>query len=101
VGQPADEALPAGGLARPTGDPTGERVRFADEETFTTADVAERLGVSENTVRKWEREGELPPVRRGHETSDDDQPDGQGMDRIAVCCSPTAKENPWPKESPS
>jgi site-specific DNA recombinase len=38
--------------------------RFADEETFTTADVAEKLGVSENTVRRWERDGKLPTVQR-------------------------------------
>lgn len=38
--------------------------RFSDEETFTTADVAKMLGVSENTVRRWEREGKLPTVQR-------------------------------------
>ena len=38
--------------------------RFADEETFTTADVAKLLGVSENTVRRREREGQIPKTQR-------------------------------------
>jgi len=32
--------------------------------TLTTADVAKMLGVSENTVRRWEREDRIPRVRR-------------------------------------
>lgn len=38
--------------------------RFDDEVTYTTADVAVRLGVGESTVRKWEKEGRIPRARR-------------------------------------
>ncbi len=42
----------------------GNGFRFADEETLTTADVALRLGVTESTVRKWERDGKIPVAQR-------------------------------------
>jgi excisionase family DNA binding protein len=33
-----------------------------------TADVAERLGVAEQTIRRWVKRGELPVVRLGAST---------------------------------
>lgn len=35
-----------------------------DEETFTTAPVAEQLGIAQNTLRRWERLGRIPKVER-------------------------------------
>lgn len=38
--------------------------RFKDDETFTTYQVAEQLGVAQSTLRRWERIGRIPKVAR-------------------------------------
>lgn len=38
--------------------------RFSADESFTTAEVAEKFGVAENTIRKWERDGLIPKAQR-------------------------------------
>ena len=38
--------------------------RFKDDETHTTAQVAEMLGVAQSTLRRWERVGKIPKVQR-------------------------------------
>lgn len=32
-------------------------------QVFTTSEAARRVGVSEGSIRKWEREGRLPAVK--------------------------------------
>ena len=35
-----------------------------DDETYTTAQVAEQLGVAQSTLRRWERVGKIPKMAR-------------------------------------
>lgn len=37
---------------------------FRDDETYTTAHVAEMIGVAQSTLRRWERLGRIPKVAR-------------------------------------
>lgn len=38
--------------------------RFQGDETFTTTQVAEMLGIAQSTLRRWERFGRIPTAER-------------------------------------
>ena len=42
----------------------GAGFRFKTNETFTTAQVAEMLGVAQSTLRRWERIGKIPKAEK-------------------------------------
>jgi len=47
----------------PRGHDDGEATRL-----ITTSELAERLGVTSDTIRKWTREGRIPCLRVGQKT---------------------------------
>ncbi|HED52826.1 MAG TPA: DNA-binding protein [Phycisphaerales bacterium] len=47
----------------PRGHDNGEA-----SQLITTRDLARRLGVSSNTIRKWVRQGRIPCIRVGQKT---------------------------------
>ena len=51
------------GVTESDGEPDGNGL-----ELMTAADVADRLGVSVETVNRWRYDGDLPYVRLGYRT---------------------------------